>query len=118
MERCNTEDLRTEESETNSKYRSSQLYDRKETNMEERLIHDDDCKVVYTPLNCWSDFNKSRAIKLLEEGYWVRFCSSWVGATPKKQVEQDGIEWLKSKYGDTLQIVERKYYGHICCRLR
>lgn len=85
--------------------------------MEERFMHDEDCKSVFT-LNTWTDEKKAEAKKLLEQGYWVQFCSTCTGHTLADMVERNGIEWAKSEYGDALQVARREGWSDTYCRIR
>lgn len=86
--------------------------------MEERKMHDEDCKAVYT-LNTWTDELKNEARKLLERGYWVRFGSTCIGHTMAEKVEASGMEWAKKEFGESnIQEALREEDGFSYMRLR
>jgi hypothetical protein len=85
--------------------------------METRKMDESLCRSVYT-LNTWTDKLKAEAKELLEQGYWVHFGSTCIGHTLSRMVENDGLNWAKSEYGDVLVIARRDGWGDTYCRLR
>lgn len=85
--------------------------------METRKINDQDIRRFYE-LNTWRDETKSKVRAALEKGVWVHLGSTASGHTRAAMTEMDGLNWLKSEYGDVLQIAEREGWGEICARLR
>lgn len=80
-------------------------------------MEDSMVKSVHT-LNTWGEEEKAEIASLLEKGYWVHLGSTAIGHTRAWMTEQDGLDWVRSEYGDRLEEAEREGYGWTYCRLR
>lgn len=84
--------------------------------MEERTLRDTQCKSVYT-LNTWTDDKMKEAMDLLEQGFYVSFCSTCIGHTMAEIVENDGIKRIQAIYGERVEVVWRDGWGERYCHL-
>ena len=85
--------------------------------MEPRKINSKDIKSFYV-LNTWDDETKKKVRAALETGAWVQLGSSALGHTRAWMTEQDGLNWVKAEYGETLQFAVDALFGRECFRLR
>lgn len=80
-------------------------------------IPDEECKHVYT-LNTWYERHLEDAYNYLKQGFYVHFDSTCIGHTLARMVQAEGIRWAQREFGDELELVYRKDWGDLYCKLK